>query len=94
MLALRRSPAPPDRPRPHPGGLGVSGPARLELATCLSCLGWERQPLFYRHGEDGRPENIGYDGPGVRPQFPVGPLRESEVRLAATPAAGAGRTGR
>jgi hypothetical protein len=70
---------------PIPTGLGVSGLTRLELATCLSCLGWEKQPLFYRHGQDGRPSNVGYDGPAVKPQFPVGPLKEIEAQLAETP---------
>ncbi len=70
---------------PIPEGLGITGLPRLELASCLSCLGWERQPLFYHHDQNGRPENIGYDGPGVTPQFPAGPLRSAEVRLAETP---------
>lgn len=70
---------------PVPAGLGITRMARLEFATCLSCLGWERQPLFYRHDKDGCPTNIGYDGPAVKPQFPIGPLKATEVRLAETP---------
>lgn len=70
---------------PVPDGLAVAALRRLELATCLSCLGWERTPLFYRHGEGGEPEDIGHDGPRTQPRFPVGPLREAEVRLAITP---------
>ena len=70
---------------PVPVGLGITRLTRLELATCLSCLGWERQPLFYRHDQDGCPSNVGYDGPAVKPQFPVGPLKETETRLAETP---------
>jgi hypothetical protein len=70
---------------PIPPGLGITRLTRLELATCLSCLGWERQPLFYRHAEDGSPLNIGYEGPRIKPQFPVGPLQEAEISLARTP---------
>ena len=70
---------------PIPPGLGITGLKRLELATCLSCLGWEHQPLFYRHDEDGSPLNIGYEGSPITPQFPVGPLREAEIGLAPTP---------
>lgn len=70
---------------PIPPGLGISRLTRLEIATCLSCLGWERQPLFYRHQDEGSPLDIGYDGPPVSPQFPVGPLRESVIGLAETP---------
>lgn len=68
-----------------PEGLGISGMPRVELAVCLSCLGWERQPLFYRHAEHGRAVNIGYTGPKIEPQFPVGPLRNSKIHLAPTP---------
>ncbi len=68
-----------------PEDLGITGLDRVELATCLSCLGWDHGQLFYRHGADGRPESIGYDGPRTQPQFPVGPLREAELRLAETP---------
>lgn len=70
---------------PIPPGLRITRGKRLELATCLSCLGWERQPLFYRHTKNGSPVNIGYDGPSVKPQFPAGPLREAEIGLASTP---------
>ena len=70
---------------PIPPGLGITGLTRLDIATCLSCLGWEKQPLFYRHQEDGSPLNVGYDGPQVIPQFPVGPLREAEISLSETP---------
>jgi hypothetical protein len=69
---------------PIPPGLGIKRLKRFELATCLSCLGWARQPLFYQHDGDGFPVNIGYDGPSVKPQFPVRPLREAEVGLAQT----------
>jgi hypothetical protein len=70
---------------PVPEGLGITGLDRVELATCLSCLGWERAPLYYRHAAGGSHEGIGYDGPKLEPQFPVGPLREAEVRLVETP---------
>jgi hypothetical protein len=70
---------------PIPTGLGITRPKRLEFATCLSCLGWERQPLFYHHDRSGRPTNIGYVGPAVTPQFPAGPLKETECRLVETP---------
>ncbi len=70
---------------PVPAGLRITGLRRLEFATCLSCLGWERQPLFYRHDQKGCPSNVSYDGPPVKPQFPVGPLKEAEIHLSKTP---------
>lgn len=70
---------------PVPAGLGITRLTRLEFATCLSCLGWERQPLFYLHDQGGCPSNVGYEGPAVKPEFPVGPLKETEIRLAETP---------
>ncbi len=70
---------------PLPTGLGITRMPRLELATCLSCLGWTKQPLFYRHDQYGCPTSVGYDGPAVKPQFPVGPLKGTETKLAETP---------
>jgi len=70
---------------PIPAGLGVTGMGKLELDTCLSCLGWEQQQLFYKHDDDGIPFSVCYGGPSVVPQFPVGPLRETEVGLSSTP---------
>ena len=70
---------------PIPSGLGVTKIPRIELATCLSCLGWERQPLFYRHDQTGRPEDIGYQVVKVQPRFPVGPLKETGAHIAVTP---------
>jgi hypothetical protein len=70
---------------PVPPSLPVSGLPRLDLATCLSCLGWERQQSFYRHDENGNPANIAYDGPAISPQFPVGALKSGEVNLTMTP---------
>jgi hypothetical protein len=65
--------------------LGIASLERIEFATCLSCLGWEAGSLFYRHNEHGVPTGIGYDGPPVTPEFPVGPLKEAEVCFADTP---------
>jgi hypothetical protein len=70
---------------PVPPGLGITRRTRLEAAACLSCLGWERQPLFYQHDRSGRPTNIGYEGPAVAPRFRAGPLKETECRLVETP---------
>lgn len=70
---------------PVPVGIGVTGLSRLCLATCLSCLGWEQEELFYRHDEEGSPAQIGHSGGSVTPQFPVGPLKGCQVRLAPTP---------
>lgn len=71
---------------PVPKGLGVTRVARLQLVTCLSCLGWEEETLFYKHVR-GAPLPIGYDGavdydgPFKEPEFPSGPLRKTTVGL-------------
>jgi hypothetical protein len=67
-----------------PDGVGVTGLSRLELATCLSCLGWEVAELFYAHDTLGRPQCVGYRGPRVEPQFPAEPLPPTEVQLVET----------
>ena len=67
-----------------PPGLGVSL-AGLELATCLSCLGWEQPLLFYRHDVVGRPAAIQQAKRRTQPQFPAEPLLEGDVGLIPTP---------
>jgi len=67
---------------PVPPDFGVSNRTALDLCTCLSCLGWEQEQLFYYHDDQGRPENIGYEGPTVVPQIPAEPLIATQVRLA------------
>jgi uncharacterized protein (TIGR02996 family) len=79
---------------PVPEGLGVTGLPRLQLGVCLSCLGWERSPLFYVHDSEGQPSPVephpepDPDDPGVplwasyaKPQFPTGPLKPTSVYL-------------
>lgn len=64
-----------------PDGLPVSAPT--ELVTCLSCLGWELEEMFFRHeGVKALP----LEGGQTEPEFSAGPLRECTVRLARTPA--------
>lgn len=70
---------------PIPAHLEITGLPRLELAVCLSCLGWEEQQLFYQHDEQGCPSHAFYHGPTAEPQFPVGPLKETDAALAETP---------
>ena len=70
---------------PVPDGLGVSLPA-LELATCLSCVGWEREVLYCRHDREGKPTPYETCAKAEEPEFPVDPLVEAEVGLVTTPA--------
>ena len=55
----------------------------VSLATCISCMGWEKEVLFYQHGVDGRAASL--DHGDVTPQFPATALVETTVRLAPTP---------
>jgi hypothetical protein len=68
-----------------PDGLPIAPGSGLDLATCLSCLGWEEEVLFYKHDEQGRPSCAGPSGPHREPEFPSGPLRPGLVGLANTP---------
>lgn len=70
---------------PVPAGLGVTGLERLELAGCLSCLGWTEHNLFYHHAEDGTPSATGYAGGRQEPDFVITPLLETRVALVETP---------
>lgn len=70
---------------PVPHGLGVTGLSALTLATCLSCLGWEQEALFYQHDSAGQPEALDVSGGGEKPQFPAVPLQPTLVHLVKTP---------
>jgi hypothetical protein len=57
----------------------------ITLVTCLSCLGWEEQTLFYKHDELGMPNAINIRKELCTPEFPSTPLRETEVFIVRTP---------
>jgi hypothetical protein len=69
---------------PVPEGLGVTGMDALRLGTCLSCLGWERTPFFYRHSAHGYARSLAEEPQQVEPKFTAHPLKEGFVRLANT----------
>jgi hypothetical protein len=69
-------------PEKHVFANGGENPLALEV--CLSCLGWEEHLLTYQYGADGRPQ--GREKGERTPEFVTGPLRETEVHLAPTPA--------
>ncbi|KQZ39537.1 hypothetical protein ASD58_03815 [Duganella sp. Root1480D1] len=56
----------------------------VSLQACLSCLGWEKPVLYYRHGGPG--EVLALDEGTCSPQFPAQGLRECTAELAPTPA--------
>ncbi|MFB9242837.1 hypothetical protein IV454_20830 [Massilia antarctica] len=64
---------------------GAAGHAGRDVAleVCLSCLGWERDALFYRHGADGSAEAL--DHGALTPRHPAVALAPAGVRLAPTP---------
>jgi hypothetical protein len=72
---------------PVPEGLGVTALSRLELCACLSCLGWERELVHYRHAPDGSATACAFEGsgPGLSaPRTELGPtttLAECAVAL-------------
>jgi hypothetical protein len=68
-----------------PRGLRVTTRSRLELATCLSCLGWSGPWLFYAHGDDGVPQPTETQRTRSVPEFPSGPLAEADIGLVPTP---------
>jgi hypothetical protein len=67
---------------PVPDGIGVTSVKRLSLEVCLSCLGWEEHTMFFEHSRKGDPSPL-RERPGSQytPQFPVGPLQPTNVRL-------------
>ena len=68
---------------PVPAALAqaVSVP-KLDLVTCLSCVGWEESPLFFAHQPDGTaPEPWTRRTRPAAPKFPAAPIVEAKVRL-------------
>ncbi len=57
----------------------VKGLRSLTIETCLSCLGWEEEEMFFRHDAAGRPTSLSGEGPP--PKFPVGALKETGAVL-------------
>lgn len=57
----------------------------ITLVTCLSCLGWEEQILFYKHDKSGMPDAINVKENLCDPEFPSAPLKETEVSIVHTP---------
>lgn len=56
-----------------------------EVVTCMSCLGWSVEVLFFRHAGDA-PTPAGWVVPTQEPEFPAEALPEADVRLRRTPA--------
>lgn len=68
---------------PVPNGLGPAPSRRLQLATCISCLGWSASPIFFRHDDSGKPIPLNQEH--AVPEFPRAPLEEMRVTLCPTP---------
>lgn len=57
----------------------------LTLATCLSCLGWEKNILFYKHDFEGNPKDINSGGALIIPEYPSMALLECNIKIERTP---------
>lgn len=68
-----------------PEGLGISRRESLELATCLSCLGWSEPFLFYEHDDAGFAHPIERRSVYTTPEWPAEPLADGTVGLVPTP---------
>jgi hypothetical protein len=62
-------------------GLGVSSVPKLTLATCMSCLGYEADWLFFQHDERGVPSAHNPDPTCHYPEVPLPPLQETQVAI-------------
>ena len=56
----------------------------LSVVACLSCLGWEKDILFYEHGANP-PRSLDESPEPCTPQFPTGSLKETSVSISLTP---------
>jgi hypothetical protein len=62
----------------------VTSRPRLSLESCLSCLGWAADILYYTHDADGVPLGGHFEGGVEEPQFPAEPFPEMQVALVPT----------
>jgi hypothetical protein len=68
---------------PVPPGLGVTGVSSLTLVSCMSCLGWEQERMFFAHeGKRATPFGVANR---VTPQFPAKGFKPTGVHLVPTP---------
>ncbi len=58
---------------------------RVQLVTCLTCLGWEIEVMFFAHNDAGVPTAIALPSELSEPQFPAGSLARTTVVLTETP---------
>lgn len=74
---------------PQPALAGIACHTPLELATCLSCQGWEMDAsvLFFRHDDQGSPQAHPSQqrAEPLTPEFPAQPLLEAGVTLFQAP---------
>jgi hypothetical protein len=66
---------------PIPVTLPISGLERLELSTCLSCLGMEQPIIFYTHGQTGRPQQTEFAVARAKPEFAGEAFLPTEVQI-------------
>lgn len=71
--------------QPIPDTLEITGLDRLEMASCLTCLGWEQNILFYEHDGDGQPNQTGFNGPQTKPKVTHQAFPPTQVHLAHLP---------
>jgi len=58
---------------------------RIELCTCMSCLGWEAPELFFAHDTSGKPTPLCDNVKHQEPEFPAEPLKSVVVRYVSSP---------
>lgn len=58
---------------------------RIEFYTCMSCLGWEADALFFVHDESGIPSPFSEYSEKVEPAMPAEPLKETPVQYVLSP---------
>lgn len=63
----------------------LSNDKPISFATCISCLGWEEEELFYQHDESGKPLQLNGKDSYCTPEEEYPPLKKTTVKLVKTP---------
>jgi len=57
----------------------------IKLATCLSCLGWEIEFMYFKHDEEGHPTALDKKQESIQPEFITPPFKSTTLYLTKTP---------
>jgi hypothetical protein len=69
---------------PRVKGLPFTGLSQLTISTCMKCVGWLGEPIFFMHGAKGNPQSLPFDGEFVEDDGDESVIKPATVYLSKT----------